>query len=244
MLRTNDTVRRTRSVSGDALKVLELCGGLYICPKTDGQRVGPLVAYRGTYGSGKKRYVGDLYANCAKVEQWPIIAHELAVQLLTRLATKVTSDIDAFCGAPEGGKHLADKLALWESARYIYPEKKGEELAWGRHEVQAGDRVVIVEDVANNFTTTEKLVQLIQKAGGTPVAIATYLNRSPTVRDTYTSPGGLALPICALVSEPYPEYEQDHPEVADDIANGNIIWDVKGSWPQLVSAMRKESTPE
>ena len=48
------------------LDLLAKCGGYYECPKGEsGKRLGPLVAYRGTYGpdDDKKRFVGDVYVN-------------------------------------------------------------------------------------------------------------------------------------------------------------------------------------
>lgn len=221
----------------DPLKVLDMCGGKYVCPKENGRRVGPLVAYRARDSQGR-RLVGDLYANWASVEQFPIVASALASRLLSDMS-RILPRVTVFCGAPEGGKHLADKLALRRRARYVYPEKRGEDLVWGRHEVHRGDRVALVEDLSNNFSTTEKLIRLIVDSGGVPVLLAAYFNRSPHVREMYISPQGFELPVFALVNEPWPEYEQDDPAVAQDVKADNVVWDVKINWSRLLAAMNQ-----
>ena len=80
----------------------------------------------------------------------------------------------AFCGAPEGGKAIAVLLAMFFKARYIFPEKKavkvaGEgsrevtKLVWGRHRPRSLDNVVIVEDLLNNFSTTEEIKKITKE---------------------------------------------------------------------------------
>lgn len=54
------------------------------------------------------------------------------------------------------------------------------------------------------------------------------LNRSPVYDTSYKS-----LPVIASIREPYPEYDQDDPAVAADIAAGNIELEVKKNWARL-----------
>jgi len=225
------------------LDLLAKCGGYYECPKGEsGKRLGPLVAYRGTYGpdDDKKRFVGDVYVNFAKAEQWPFAANHFAKCLMAKLS-EWSSEIDVFCGAPEGGKSLADKLALLGKRRYVYPEKKGGELVWGRHQVERGEKVVIVEDVANNFSTTEKLVFMIIEAGGMPIAIACFLNRSMTVDKTWRKKGFPDLPVVPVVRKKFANHRQDDEEVAADVQAGNVVWNVKDGWSTLMEAMSQHS---
>lgn len=229
-----------REYDHDPLAILKACGGCYVCPKgADGKRTGPLVAYAGRDKKTGKQFVGDIYANFAKVEQYPGIVYRFAHRLLEGLLT--TERADVYLGAPEGGKSLADKLALLLTARYCYPEKKVIEVAtensreksklvWARHELGAGERVAIVEDVSNNFSTANEIVELILQARARPVALVTFLNRSAQVDSVFTSTSGYAIPVVCLVRTPLPEYPQEDPEVADDIVRGNVVWKPKDEW--------------
>ena len=159
---------------------------------------------------------------------------------------------DVFLGAPEGGKSLADKLAYHTSRGYCYPNVKEtpvaggrpkKEFVWERHELERGLNVVIIEDVANNFSTTGKLMKLVIEAGCTPIALVCLLNRSLSVDTTFTCEHG-EIPVVSLVRKPMPEYRQDDPEVVDDIAANNIVWKPRSSpeaWQRLMDAMAQQS---
>jgi len=232
----------------DALKILMVCGGFYECPKTkDGKWAGPVVGYAGKYGDKKdKQYVGRIYANFAKAEQYPIVLLHFAKQLSQELQHL---NIDVFCGVPMGGNAFGQMLALVCETKYVYLEKKiievaskdsreKSELEFNRHEIQSGDRVAIVEDVTNNFSSTEKTVQKIIEKGGQPVAIISLLNRSvDSVKDFQY--GALFIPVISLVTKPIDQYEQDNPEVVEDIKAGNVCWKPKdkGEWVKLMTAM-------
>ncbi len=237
----------------DILQTLRNCGGYYSCPKNlSGQRLGPLVGYAGHYldTTGQRRqWVGDVYCNFAKAEQYPHVIKYFAWHLSFELEMLLKYSIDVFCGAPIGGYSFADMLGLVHNRRVIKAEKKitalattttreQSELAFVRHEIQVGEQVAIVEDVCNNFTTTQKLIDLIVLSGGQVTAIVCLLNRSLTVDTHYQLPESVTrLPIISLVRLPIPEYRQDDPEVAADIETGNVIWKPKDRWPELMAAM-------
>lgn len=254
-------MKRQIEIAGDRhLETLGNCGGYYICPKdSEGHRLGPLVGYNGDYDApdgSKKHFVGDVYANFAKAEIYPHILKFFAGCISQRLYAKL-SNIDVFCGAPIGGYSLADALGLGNNINMIKAEKKitalktatsreESELVFGRHEVGPCQRVVIVEDVCNNFLTTEKLITLINSSSGEVVAIVCFLNRSLTVDDKYCLRFGftknilLDIPVISLVRLPINEWKQDDPAVAEDIAKGNVVWKPKDEWDRLMQAMHKK----
>lgn len=244
-------------VVGEALlDALFRCGGYYKCPHDidiePGRRVGPLVGYTGRYDApdgSRQQYVGEIYANFAYMEEFPHIL-ELFAQQLTERFQVLRDEAEVFCGAPLGGLALAQSLARLCRGRYVYPEKQVvavaspggreiSELVFGRHEIHPGDRVVLVEDVTNNFDTTVKMIKLIQAAGGTVVAITCLLNRSTKFGDVFRWEGG-EVPILPLLRKPIDEWRQDDPAVADDIARGNVVWKPKAkeNWSRLVAAMK------
>lgn len=242
-------------IAGDNhLETLRRCGGYYACPTSPGtgERMGPLVGYAGKYVSPdakKLQFVGDVYANFAKAEVHPLVLQFFADNLFNRLSETVgIENIDAVCGAPIGGYSLADALGFaLQDVRVIKAEKKvtalvtadsreQSELVFARHSVEPGERVVIVEDVCNNFSTTDKLVKLIWEGGGKVITIACFLNRSLTVDSSY--PWDFTdIPVVSLVRMPINEWKQDDPAVVDDIAKGNVVWKPKNEWDRLMQAM-------
>lgn len=210
------------------------------------------MGYAAEYKPGK-HYVGDVYANWAKAEEYPPVLDHLACGLAERVSSAMDVEgIDVVCGAPMGGLSIGLSLARELGCRYVYAEKKvtraascGEreeaKLVLGRHEVKAGDDVVIVEDVLNNFSTTAELCTLIREAGGRILGIVGLLNRSLTVYGDYVLPDGIELPVIALVQKPIPEWWQDDAAVVADIEAGNVVWKPKAEWPRLMAAMQAAS---
>lgn len=228
----------------DPLTVLHALGGYYECPKSPtGERLGPLVGYAGTYdvGDGRRlQYVGDVYANFAQAEQHPEVYGTWAARMGDQLQQ---SGVTVFMGMPMGGILVAQAMARVMGVRVIYPEKmitalktatsrEQSKLVLNRHTLEPSDRVIIAEDVTNNFSTTAEALNLIRVSGAMPLAIASFFNRSP-VRE-YAE-----LPVISLVFRTLPEYRQDDEAVVRDIATGNVKWKPKDqeAWPALMEAM-------
>lgn len=233
------------------LETLRRCGGYYQCPlNPDGTRRGPLVGYAGKDADGK-HFVGEVYANFAKAEEYPNVLDAFARHVWPRIPTAIADDVDVFCGAPLGGMAFAYQLALVAHCRYAFAEKRvlqaatagqreTSELIFGRHDISIGDDVIIAEDVNNNFSTTEELIKLIKQSGGRVLAIVSLLNRSLTVDDVYDSPYGGSVPVISLVRKPIPQYRQSDPAVAADVVAGNVAWKPKAVWDQLMAAMQTD----
>lgn len=243
------------------METLGNCGGYYACPKdAEGRRLGPLVGYAGKYPApdGKMfQFVGDIYANFSKAEVHPRVLHFFAECLCTRLDSQIGLDkIGGVVGAPIGGYSLADAIGLAHPVLdidIIKAEKKVTRLAteelreqsklvFARHDIERGLNYVIVEDVCNNFSTTDELITLIRSLGGEVVAIACFLNRSLEVNDVYqygmeAKADPLPIPVISLVRLPINEWRQDDPAAAEDIAKGNVILKPKNEWARLMEAM-------
>lgn len=244
------------NIGPDLLGILHYLGGYYECPRgPNGERLGPVVGYAGKYmahDGSKKQFVGDIYANCAVLEGYPPALYYLATGQIRERLLLVVPKIDVFCGAPLGGYSFAEMLGLVFNRRAVKAEKKviavatadsreQSMLVFGRHQLKKGDKVVVTEDVANNFSTTNKLIELVSQAGAEVIAIACLLNRSPDVNDFYVSRGVVEiapLPVISFLRKPIPEYRQDDPAVAEDVERGNISWKPKDDWPRLMEAMK------
>lgn len=234
------------NVFGDVLSVLKDCGAYYCSPKDEeGNITGLLVAYAGTYMDNQqsKNFVGPEYYNIAQAESNPYVIAYLANIIKDEMEKSLTIPCDVLLGAPMGGIKLATILGEQLGCRSIFAEKKVVALAdvsaglkeesrqvIDRHKIDNGNNVVIVEDVCNNFSTTQKLKELIEGQGGKLIAIVCAVNRS-----------GLSewegIPVLSAAFLPTQQFKQDDDKVKDLIAAGKIVWKPKAEWEKLQEAM-------
>lgn len=227
---------------------------VYRCPKVNGARKGPLVPYAGKDQSGRN-YVGDIYFNFRRIEPHLAIVNAFAERI--KRCLEIDERLDQFgtvCGIPNGGRTLGQELARITGKRFVYADKKPKPVEPGKKQEYEWDlsqfsfapfeRLAIVEDVFNNLQNTNNTLTEIAKTGATPIFLCGALNRSPMWTESY--PAEIRrdsqlirqdIPIVAAIQEPYPEYRQDDPEVAADVAAGNVEWEVKKNWPRLMDAM-------
>ncbi len=239
----------------EPLEVLADLDGFYERPgATENESAGPVVGYAGKYrenpdhpSSRELQWVGEIYANFAEAEQWPDIYDAWFLRIKPSLEEL---SIDTYMGMPMAGVPVAQSMARLMNSRFIYPDRKVLEVAtsagreksklvFGRHGIrESGERIAICEDVVNNLSTAAEATELVHEAGGLVVAIACVLNRSfPQVREYIHR--GQTIPVIALVQKPIPQYKQDHPLVAADVATGNVVWKAKPEWPRLKQAMER-----
>jgi len=230
----------------DYIETLRRCGGYYATRLgEDGRRLSPLVGYAGKYEDpyGEMlQWVGDVYYNFAKVEEFPHVLKQFGSHLAEDVGVYILGEIDYVLGAPMGGIAIAVSLARHLDCRFAFAEKKVTALATpesreksklllSRHEIVPGSKVVLVEDVCNNFSTTEELVALVRSGGSEVIGIACELNRSPETKWG-------ELPVVSLRHIPTAQYRQHDPLVAVDIQASNVVWKPKDEWARLMAAMK------
>ncbi len=239
----------------DPFEILKEAGGWYQCAKDEqGERLSPLVGYTARDELGRQ-FVGDEYVNFSKVEENPNLVYLLA----SLLAEKIPSSIqfDTICPVPEGGKMIGLMFALnyHDNRRYIYPDKEvkppkkqGERgvsvFTFNKYKIKAGDSVILVEDVVNNFTSTTKLYNIIAESGGRVVVVASFFNRSDFFDNWFSTCVGAfieeylidedPIPVISLIRKKIKQYRQDDPFVLDDVKRGNVVWDPKNNWEKLI----------
>lgn len=238
-------------IFANPLEILRRCGGFYdfVLDNPKGLLVGYAAKYDAPDGT-RKQWVGRTYANFVKAEERPIVMQTFACQLHERLADFPPIQFDILCGAPIGGYVFSQMLGLtFPQALVVKAEKKTVALAtetqreqskivFARHSVERGARYVVVEDVCNNFSTTEDLIGAVKEGGGMVVAIFCLLNRSLTVDALYQSMAGKnVIPVVSLVRMPIPEFKQEDPDVADLISQSRVIFKPKDEWDRLMAAM-------
>lgn len=230
------------------LGILNALGGYYECPKDrNGRRLGPLVEYAGKYqtSDGQKQYVGEVYANFSIAEQYPKVMKAFARWLLRHMNTAI--EIDIVCGPQMGGFAIGQACASILECRFAYIEKvvlvhgingkrESSYLEFLRHSIRPGDRVLLTEDVLNNFSTTKEAIELIEKHGGKVVCITGLLNRSENGIETYAYLDQ-EIPVISLVKKQFFQWEQEDPAVSKDIEMFNLVHKPKNEWPRLMKAM-------
>lgn len=244
---------RTNEKDRSLLKLLTDNNGYYDAENTDGVLVGPLVGYAATYDTpeGPKHFVGTRYWNfprgaernpqVMKEYMWRIIHSEIRDSVFSK---GQPMEIDCAFGCPEGGIIPAYEVAREFRCNFSRADKKVIEVAtegrrerskliFGRHTVEPGWKVAIVEDVGNNFSTTDKAIELVEGAGATVVAIICMINRSPNGQCIYNY-NGRGIDILQAVHIPTQEYRQDDPHVAEDVKAGRVVWKPKDNWDELL----------
>ena len=241
----------------DLLELGKRCNAVYVCPKgmvgPNFVRKGSLVAYAGKDSQGRN-LVGDIYFNFRRIEVHPKAVEAFAeVAYLELYASELLNTFDTVCGIPQGGRTFGQMLALIAGKRFVYADKKPkptepgkkQEYTWdlSQFEFEQGERVAIAEDVFNNFQNTDSTLAEIAVTGVNVVLLVGALNRSPVHEYTYIPKSGpfagRNLPVVASICEAYPEFEQDDPAVAADIAAGKLELEVKKNWARLCAAMQQ-----
>lgn len=229
-------------VEASPLAVLRLCQGYYDCPKDEtGKRLGPLMGYAGKYkdlATGEeKQFVGDVYYNFSQAEQYPHVLAWYAEQVDRKLNENGFSDFDCILGAPMGGIALAQALAARRNCLFVFAEKKEvapstaggratSKLILNRHVIEKGMRVLLGEDVCNNYSTTDETGTLVASRGATLAGIICAFNRSGHWQRK-------GIPVFSPAFLPTQQYQQDDPAVAKDIAAGNVLWKPKDEWAKV-----------
>ena len=230
----------------DLMELGKRCNAVYVCPKVGSVRKGPLVAYAGKDSKGRN-LVGDIYFNFRKIEPHLKVVEAFAKATYIKLLQQDPMMIDKFdtvCGIPQGGRTFGQELARLSGKKFVYADKKPklteadkkQEYTWdlSQFDFEPGERIAIAEDVFNNFQNTDNTLAEIAVTGANIVLLVGALNRSPIYDTTYKG-----LRVITSIREAYPEYEQDDPEVAADIAAGNLELDVKNNWGRLCAAMQQ-----
>ncbi|MEA3399244.1 MAG: phosphoribosyltransferase family protein [Patescibacteria group bacterium] len=233
-------------LTDDYLQTFKNFGAVYESPiDNDGNYQGPLVAYAGRGEDGKSK-VGYLYYNMSKIENNSRSLNFFA-GILSKKIKEAEDQPDVVLGAPMGGIALATALSLRLGCDFAFAEKKIIELAdkennirekseliLKRHEIEPGQKVLIIEDLCNNFSTTKEMVKLIITAGGEFIGIASLLNRSWPFQDEFYD-----TPVISVVDLPTDQFEQTSEEVKEHLSRNHIVLKPKDEWEKLEKAMEK-----
>lgn len=118
------------------------------------------------------------YFQCAQVCQRMDAVERLAELLLAKVQAQGLSFSTVLAPAM-GGLVIGQEVARQAKSRYIFAEKENNVLVMRRGFTLApGERVLVVEDVVTRGGRVLESLEIVRKAGGTPVAIAMLVDRS------------------------------------------------------------------
>lgn len=118
------------------------------------------------------------YFQCAQVCQRMDAVERLAELLLAKVKTQGLSFSTVLAPAM-GGLVIGQEVARQAKSRYIFAEKEDNVLVMRRGFTLApGERVLVVEDVVTRGGRVLESLEIVRKAGGTPVGIAMLVDRS------------------------------------------------------------------
>lgn len=139
------------------------------------------------------------YFQCAQVCQRMDAVERLAELLLAKVRT-LGLKFSTVLAPAMGGLVIGQEIARQAQARYIFAEKENNVLVLRRGFIlAAGEPVLVVEDVVTRGGRVLESLDIVRKAGGTPVGVAMLVDRSAGV-------ARFGVPAVALLELSFPTY--------------------------------------
>jgi orotate phosphoribosyltransferase len=140
------------------------------------------------------------FFQCAQVCQDMAAVSRLSELLVAKLRAHAFTTVLA---PAMGGLVLGQEVARQTGSRYIFAEKENNLLVMRRgFTLQPGEKVLIVEDVVTRGGRVLECLDIVRKAGGTPVAIAMLVDRS-------AGQARFDVPAISLLELSFPTYHAD-----------------------------------
>jgi orotate phosphoribosyltransferase len=150
------------------------------------------------------------YLQCARVLMDTNRAERLARALAAKLPAEVSAAVDAVVSPAMGGVIIGHEMgrALGKPAMFVERPSGRFELRRG-FRLEAGSRILLVEDVVTTGLSSREAIAAIAEVGGSVIGAAALVDRSCGAAD-------LGVPFTALLHLDVPTYQPDAlpPELA------------------------------
>ena len=150
------------------------------------------------------------YLQCARVLMDPARAERIARALAEKLPAGIREEIDLVVSPAMGGVIIGHEMgrALRKPAIFVERPQGMFELRRG-FRIEAGQTVLLVEDVVTTGLSSREAIKAVEQAGGKVIAAASIVDRSGGSAD-------LGVPYTGLIRIDVPTYEADAlpPELA------------------------------
>lgn len=142
----------------------------------------------------------DRYLQSALVLQQPDIATKICAALADHFKDK---KIDVVIAPALGGVFVSHETARALGVRALFAERVNGELTLRRgFTINAGERVLVVEDVITTGKSTRETIEVVRRTGGVVVAAGALIDRSGGKAE-------LGVPYRSLVTLDVPTYQPD-----------------------------------
>ena len=150
------------------------------------------------------------YLQCARVLMDPARAERLARALADKLPAELRDSIDAVVSPAMGGVIIGHEMgrALKKPAMFVERPEGTFHLRRG-FALEAGDKVLMVEDVVTTGLSSKEAIAAIEDAGGVVVAEAALVDRSGGKAE-------LGVPFIPLIRIDVPTYDAN--DLPDELA--------------------------
>jgi len=119
----------------------------------------------------------DHYLQSAKVMENPAAAEKLG-KGLAEMIRENGIQVDTVCSPALGGILAGYELARALGVRFIFTERVGGDMTLRRgFEIEAGQKILIAEDVVTTGKSSEESAAVLERLGGTIVALACVVDR-------------------------------------------------------------------
>ena len=153
----------------------------------------------------------DRYLHCARLLMWPERAERAGRELASKLAE---FSPEAIVSPALGGVVIGHEVARALGVRAIFAERQDGVLTLRRgFSLDAGERVLVVEDVVTTGGSTRETMAVARATGATVVGAAAIIDRSGGHQD-------LDVPFRALATIDLPAYQ---PEACPLCARGEPV---------------------
>lgn len=125
---------------------------------------------------------------------------------ITRLAELLIKKLgkvncDTVLAPAMGGLVIGQEVARQLGKRFIFAEKVDNQLALRRNfAIKEGEKVLVVEDVITRGGRAQEAIDIVNQAGGKPVALAVLVDRS-------NGNANFPIPCTSLLEMSFPTYE-------------------------------------
>jgi orotate phosphoribosyltransferase len=120
----------------------------------------------------------DTYVQCARILEDPALTTRLAEAIVERMDAE---GVDLVAAPAVGGIIIGFAVAQALGVKFIFSEREQGVMCFRRgFEIPKGSRVLVVEDVVTTGGSVAEVIALVRAAGGSPVAVASLIDRYGT----------------------------------------------------------------
>lgn len=150
------------------------------------------------------------YLQCARLLMNPERAGRVAMAIAQKIPRELKSQIDAVISPAMGGLIIGHEMgrALGVDAMFVERPEGVFGLRRG-FEIEAGTKILLVEDVVTTGLSSREAIKAIEAEGGEVIAAASVVDRSAGTAD-------LGVPFFPLIQLNFPTYAPD--EVPEELA--------------------------